>query len=144
MRALVEPLAADAAVDVVDVQVRGSGGRRLVRVVVDRRGGVDLATCQGLSRRLSARLDDDDPVEGSYSLEVTSPGVGHPLRDRRAFERVLGRDVLVHRRGADGRVLQIGGTVTGAEADAVVLDVDGAPMRIAYAEIVKAAQRLPW
>lgn len=144
VRALAEPLAAGAGLDLVDVQVRGSRGWRLVRVVVDCKGGVDLATCQRLSRQLSARMDEDDAIEGRYALEVTSPGTDYPLRDRRAFDRVQGREVLVQRSGADGRVLQVGGRVTAAETDAVVLDVGGTAVRVPYAEIVKATQRLPW
>lgn len=144
VRALTEPLLTGADVDLVDVQVKGSGPRRLVRVIVDRKGGVDLATCQELSRRLSARLDQEDPFPRRYTLEVTSPGVNHPLEGQAAFDRVEGRDVLVHRSTSDGRVVQVHGAVLAAEQDAVVLDVGDAPERVPYAEIVKATQRLPW
>lgn len=144
VRALAEPLAEEAELDLVDVQVKGSGGRRRVKVVVDRKGGVDLAACQQLSRQLSSRLDEEDPIADRYDLEVTSPGVDHPLRDRRAFERVEGRDVLVHHDAGDGRVRQLRGRVTGSDDEAVSLDVDGQPVRVAYADIVKATQSLPW
>jgi len=144
VRALVEPLAREADVDLVDVQVKGSGPRRLVRVTVDRKGGVDLATCQRLSRELSSRLDEVDPISDRYALEVTSPGVSHPLSDRRAFDRVEGRDVLVHRDAGDGRVVQVRGRVTGTEQEAVLLDTDGEQVRVRFDEIVKATQSLPW
>jgi ribosome maturation factor RimP len=142
IRDLAEPLAASSGLDLVDVELK-QGPRTLVRVVVDRKGGVDLATCQDMSRRLSDALDADDPVEGRYALEVTSPGVDRPLTDRRAFDRVEGRPVLVHRSDGGG-VVQLRGTVAAAEEDAVVLDVDGSPLRIPYDEIVKATQQLPW
>lgn len=141
---LAEPLARDAGVDLVDVQVKGSGPRRLVRVTVDRKGGVDLATCQRLSRALSSRLDERDPITDRYALEVTSPGVDHPLADRRAFERVEGRDVLVHYEADEGRVLQVRGRVADSDDEAVALDVDGETVRMAYRDIVKATQSLPW
>lgn len=144
VRALAMPVAQEAGVDLVDVAVKGSGGQRRVRVVIDRKGGVDLATCQQVSQRLSARLDEDDPIPGRYDLEVTSPGVDHPLEGQRAFDRVEGRDVLVHRRDPDGRVLQVHGRVLRAEPDAVVLDAGDGQVRVAYDEIVKATQRLPW
>ena len=144
VRALVEPLAREADVDLVDVQVKGSGPRRLVRVTVDRKGGVDLATCQRLSRELSSRLDEVDPISDRYALEVTSPGVSHPLSDRRAFDRVEGRDVLVHRDAGDGRVVQVRGRVAGTEQEAVLLDTDGEQVRVRFDEIVKATQSLPW
>jgi ribosome maturation factor RimP len=138
------PLAAAADLDLVDVQVRGEGARRLVRVIVDRKGGVDLERCTAVSRGLSASLDAADALETGYTLEVTSPGVDAPLTDRRAFERVEGRAVLIHRTGADGVPAQLRGTVAAAEADAVVLDVGGARLRVPYAEIAKATQTLPW
>lgn len=137
---------ADAAaqrhdVDVLDVEVKGQGARQLVRVVVDRKGGVSVGACQQLSRDLSSALDERDPIGGRYTLEVTSPGTDWPLTDQRSFDRVEGRAVLIHRRSAGDHVEQVRGTVVSADADAVVLD-DGTS--VAYREIVKAAQALPW
>jgi ribosome maturation factor RimP len=140
IRALAVPFADAASADLVDVQVKGAGSRMLVRVVVDRKGGIDLATCQRLSRELSDALDADDPIEGRYVLEVSSPGLDHPLTDRAAFDRVEGRLVDVRLRDEE----PVRGTVSAAEADAVVLDVDGDAVRVPYDEIVKATQALPW
>lgn len=144
VRELVEPVADAAGVDVIDVAVKGSGGQRRLRVAIDRKGGVDLATCQRVSQQLSSRLDEVDPIPGRYDLEVTSPGVDHPLSGQRAFDRVEGREVLVHREAPDGRVLQVRGLVAAAEDECVVLDADGEQVRVEYCEIVKATQSLPW
>jgi ribosome maturation factor RimP len=128
----------------VDVQVKGAGSRMLVRVVIDRKGGISIAACERLSQQLSAALDVANPIEGRYVLEVTSPGVNYPLTDQAAFDRVEGRLVLIHRRAPDGRVEQVRGTVTAAEDDAVCLDTDSEVVRVPYGEIVKATQALPW
>lgn len=144
VRAVAAPLAADAGLDLVESSVRGQSPKRLVRVVVDRKGGVDLETCGALSRELEPRLDALTELDGAYALEVTSPGLDYPLRDRRAFDRVEGRLVLVHHRGEDGRVQQLRGTVQAAEAEEVLLEVDGAPLRVRYDDIQKATQSLPW
>lgn len=144
VRALVMPLAAAAGVDVVDVEVKGTGARRLVRVRIDRKGGVDLAACHRLSGALSAALDDADPFADRYALEVTSPGVDHPLEGQRAFDRVEGRGVLVRRAAADGDVVDVRGTVRTAGPEQVVLDVDGDEVAIPYQAIVHATQALPW
>jgi ribosome maturation factor RimP len=144
VRDLAAPLAAAHDLDLVDVEVKGSGPSRLLRVTVDRKGGVDLAACQDLSRDRSDALDREDPFDSRYALEVTSPGTDHPLRDTAAFDRVEGRTVLVHRRSGGDAPVQVRGTVTRAEKDAVVLDVDGEPVRVPYAEIVTAKQTLPW
>jgi ribosome maturation factor RimP len=136
---------ADAAdLDLLEVAIRGEGSRRVVRVIVDRKGGVDVDRIADLSRELNPRLDELSELDPGYALEVTSPGVHYPLRDQRAFDRVEGRAVLVHRRDADGRVQRLRGTVRAAEAEEVVLDVDGAHVRVPYGEIEKATQSLPW
>ena len=138
-----QALADTAGLDLVDVEVKGSGPRTLVRVRVDRKGGVELAECQQLSRDLSRFLDEADPIDDRYQLEVTSPGVDYPLRTQRDFDRIEGRVVAVRRRTADGED-DIRGTVTAAAEDAVTLDVDGTPTDVAYADIVTATQALPW
>lgn len=144
VRDLAHDEAVSAGVELLDVQLKGAGGRRLVRVVIDRKGGVTLGTCQALSRGLSARLDAADPIGGRYSLEVTSPGTDWPLTDQRAFDRVEGREVLVHRRGSDGRVDQLRGRVSHADTDAVELVTSDRRITIPYRVIVKASQVLPW
>jgi ribosome maturation factor RimP len=152
VRALAQPLADAAGVDLVAVQMKGSGSRRLLRVVVGRKGGVDLEQCQHLSKQLSAQLDDADPIPDGYALEVTSPGVDWPLTDVADFDRVEGREVLVHRgTAAAAAPEQVRGTVVSADPDGVTLRVPGAkkgaPARevnIPYGEIVKARQSLPW
>lgn len=148
VRSHAQPIAERHALELVDVEVKGGGGRRLVRVTVDRKGGVDLSACRSVSEELSRALDaaDPDPVAGSYALEVTSPGTKRPLRDQAAFDRVEGREVLVHR-ARDGKApLQITGTVIAAHADAVELEVadEDEPVRVPYDEVVKATQTLPW
>jgi len=145
VRALVTSLADASGVDVVDVQVKGAGSRMLLRVVVDRKGGIDLGSCEKLSRSLSQALDAEDPFMGRYVLEVTSPGVDWPLTDQAAFDRVDGRLVLVHwRQAGESSVRQLCGTVTAAHAEAVAIDVDGETVSVPYGEIVKATQALPW
>ena len=140
VRELAEELATASGLDLVEVAVKGQAPRRLVRIKVDRKGGVDLAACQELSRAISARLDEADPVPGRYTLEVSSPGVNHPLEGRRAFERVEGRRVRVLRQQAP----EITGAVRAADDEAVVLEVEGTDVRVPYEQIVKATQALPW
>lgn len=132
-------------VAVLAVDVKGQGSRQVVRVVVDRKGGVGLDVCERISRQVSAHLDDADPIGGRYSLEVTSPGLDWPLTDHAAFDRVEGRDVLVHRRTPTGTVEQVRGRVVGADGARVELDDGtGDTVAIAYGDIVKATQALPW
>lgn len=144
IRGLVEDEARRLDVDVLAVEHKGEGSRQLVRVVVDRKGGVSLGTCQELSQALSQRLDEVDPIGGRYTLEVTSPGVDWPLTDQTAFDRVEGRSVLIHRRVGSDRVEQVRGEVLAAGADAVQVADGDTIVSVAYDDIVKAAQALPW
>ncbi|WP_370327908.1 ribosome maturation factor RimP [Euzebya sp.] len=142
---LVRPLVEGRGLDLVDVAVKGGGSRTRVRVVVDRKGGVDLATCQDLSRELGRALDDEDPIAGRYTLEVTSPGTDWPLTDQRSFDRVEGRVVKAILRTGEDTTREVVGTVTGAgPTSAVLTDADGEDHDVAYDVILKATQELPW
>lgn len=146
IREMAHQEAGGEGVDVLAVELKGEGSRQLVRVVVDRKGGVPLDICQRISQRLSRRLDTADPIAERYTLEVTSPGVEWPLDDRASFDRVEGREVLIHRRGQDDRVEQIRGRVVHAGRDAVEVNNNdkAGTVAVAYDDIVKAAQALPW
>jgi ribosome maturation factor RimP len=139
------PLAEEADVDLVAVEIKGEGSRRRVRVVVDRKGGVDVGTCQRMSKALSRSLDEMDPVNNRYTLEVTSPGIDRPLNDQRSFDRVEGRLVKAVVTDGEDETREVRGTVTRAEADVVVLtDASGTDHELAYEQIIKATQELPW
>jgi ribosome maturation factor RimP len=106
LKAAVSDLAERAGFDCEDVTVRLAGSRRLIRVVVDRDGGVGLDAAAALSRDLSSALDTEyDALLGErpYTLEVTSRGVGAPLTAERHFRRAVGRAVTIVR--ADGASL---------------------------------------
>lgn len=143
--ALARPLAEAAGLDLVEVELKGGGGRTRVRVIVDRKGGVDVGTCQQVSRQLAKQMDDADTMgEVRYTLEVTSPGTDRPLTDQRSFDRNEGRTVKVVL--ADGEdTTEVTGTIARAEDTAVVVvDEAGNERALPYTDIVKATQVLPW
>ena len=142
VRGHAQTLADAAGLDLVDVEVKGTGPRTLVRVKVDRKGGIELAECQQLSRDLSQLLDDVDPIDSRYQLEVTSPGVNHPLRSQRDFDRVQGRLVAIRRTADDAAELR--GTVHSAGDTHVVIVADDTEVSVAYDDIETATQALPW
>lgn len=144
VHALVAPVADRHGLDLLAVEVKGGRGAGLVRIVVDAKGGVALDTCRQVSSEVSRLLDEDDPLSGRYTLEVTSPGLDWPLRERADFDRVEGRTVDVCHSSGGERVTQVTGAVVTAEDDAVVVDAPDGTRRIAYADIVWAKQTLPW
>src|SRR5690606_35558507 len=76
---LAEEVARPLGLEIVDVEFRRESGGRVLRVFIDKPGGVTLDDCEALSEELSRRLDEVDPIEESYSLEVSSPGIERPL-----------------------------------------------------------------
>ncbi len=129
---LLEPVVAGAGFDLEDLTVRGAGKTRLLRVVVDRDGGVTLDDTSELSRAVSAALDRSDPMgAGPYTLEVTSPGVDRPLTERRHWHRAADRLVRVPLRGGG----ELFGRVLSADDSGVHFDVGGTRHTRGYDEL---------
>ena len=121
--------------DVEAVELTPAGKRRVLRVAVDKDGGVTLDDVADAARIVSRTLDESDVMgEQPYTLEVSSRGADRPLTLPRHWRRNRGRKVKV--------VTQDGQTVTGriedTDEEAAVIDVDGARRQVAYAEVAKA------
>jgi ribosome maturation factor RimP len=137
LQTLLEPLAAADGFDVEDVVVTPAGNRRLVRVLADRDGGITLDDIAALSRTVSEALDTSDVMGASpYVLEVSSPGVDHPLTLARHWRRAAGRLVTVSVAGAGSLTAR----VTGAEGDQVTFALaDGSEVTHPLATLGKGA-----
>ena len=92
---LIRPVIEGEGLDLVDVSFTGEGGRRILRVTVDREGGVDLDTISRVSEKVSRRLDLEGFEPGPYALELTTPGIERPLRRPQDFRRAIGERVRV-------------------------------------------------
>ena len=104
VRQLAQPLADEAGVELVDVEFGTHGSRRVVRVLLDKPGGVTVGDCESFSRRLSDCLEMNQTVPGRYDLEVSSPGVDRPLRTMEAVLRFAGqRAAIALREPFEGR-----------------------------------------
>ena len=134
-------LVVDAAgVDLIDVEIKGPPNRRVVRVIADADGGLDIDRIAELSRDVSNVLDDADIVNGSWTLEVSSPGVDRPLTTDRDFARQVGRDVRLALPEGDDVV----GTLRAVTEGVLVLDVDGTEMNVAITDVDHGRVELPW
>jgi ribosome maturation factor RimP len=127
--------AAELGLDVEGVTLTSAGRHRMLRVAVDKDGGVSLDDLADATRDLSVALDDTDLMgEHPYTLEVTSPGVDRPLTLPRHWRR--NRDRLVTVTLADDETVT--GRIGSSDEDGVVLDVDGTERTYAYEDVVKA------
>jgi ribosome maturation factor RimP len=95
VRHLAGPLSEEEGLELVDVEFVFQGRRRVIRVLLDRPGGITVGECARFSRRLADCLDMNQTVPGSYSLEVSSPGIERPLRTLEAVARFSGRPAAV-------------------------------------------------
>lgn len=116
-QALAEPIAAEQGCTVWDVEYVKEAGNWFLRVYIDKPGGISINDCEAVSRPLSDALDEADPIEGSYTLEVSSPGADRVLRKPEHFAAFLGSEVDVKLyRARDGKK-DVTGTLTDYRAD---------------------------
>jgi ribosome maturation factor RimP len=131
LRAL-EPVVTARGFDLEDVVITPAGKRRMLRVIVDKDGGVDLDDIANVSSSVSTTLDESD-VMGAvpYVLEVTSPGVDRPLTLPRHWRRAAARLVQVGIAGVGDRT----GRVVSVDDDGVRLDIDGTEQQFPWADL---------
>ncbi len=124
--------------ELVDVELMGGRQHHTLRVYIDGPQGVTIDDCAGVSRQLAAILDVEDPFTGSYTLEVSSPGLDRPLVTPADFRRFAGTTVKVRlhsplegRRNFIGRLVEV-------VADGVVVEVDSQQFRLRFDAIERA------
>ena len=136
---LVRPVIEGEGLELVDVTLGRESGRRILRVTVDRDGGVDLETISKLSGKVSRRLDLEGFEPGPYALEVTTPGIERPLRRPQDFRRAVGKRVLVK---TDEGVLE--GELRAAEDDEIRIAAAEGERRVALDAVAAAKTVVDW
>lgn len=125
----------------VEVVCAGRGPRTVVRVFIDKPGGVSLDDCERVHQSLGPALDVADPVPHSYTLEVSSPGLDRPLKTSQDFQRAIGRRVTVKLRRPVGEQWRVTGQVLAVEPDGVMLVKEAAApeatTRLALSDVVE-------
>jgi ribosome maturation factor RimP len=138
---LAERAASTHGVEVLELKLRGQGRGRVLSVILDADDPVEADVVERVSKDLSRALDQADPLPGSYTLEVTTPGLGRPLQTARDFRRQRGHEVSIVR-GGDTPSVQ--GVVLDADGQAVTLDVDGSEVLVPLSDVVRGKVVLPW
>lgn len=143
---LAGPLVEGEGMEVVDIEFRheGSRGGRVLRLYLDKEGGPNVDDLSRVSRQLSELLDAEDTIDGSYTLEVSSPGINRPLKKPAHFARFVGKRIRVRTRDLiDGRrsFLGILGQVV---EDSVILTQEGKRYQIPFSMIEKSNYDHDW
>lgn len=122
------------------VRVTYGGGRKpTLQVMAERPDGtMGVEDCATLSREISLLLDVEDPLEGEYLLEVSSPGIDRPLTRVKDFERWVGFDVKVEMNETIGDRRRFRGKMTAFDGDSITLMMDEGEQVLAYADVSKA------
>ncbi len=116
------PLMNENDFELVDVEYVKEGGEWYLRAYIDKEGGITVDDCEMISRRLSDWLDAEDFIDDSYILEVSSPGLGRPLKKDKDYERSLGKNIEIKLyKPRDGKK-QFTGILTGYDKDSVTIE----------------------
>jgi ribosome maturation factor RimP len=139
---LVAPYVAAEGIELDDVEILGGG--RLLRVVIEGDGPIELDRIADISRGIARIIEREDPFPGSYTLEVTSPGLERKLRKPAQFRKAIGSDVHVKTFGKILDEKHHRGPLIAVDDDAIVVEVDGADRRIGMSDISSARTVFVW
>ena len=130
------PLLEKNQFELVDVEYVREAGIWYLRAYIDKEGGITVDDCEVVSRELGDWLDQEDFIEDSYILEVSSPGLGRPLKKEKDFARSLGKDVEVRLYRPINKQKEFTGTLKAYDADPVTLSMeDGNDLALAKSDI---------
>ncbi|MFO7785300.1 MAG: ribosome maturation factor RimP [Thermodesulfobacteriota bacterium] len=135
---LIAPVLEDMGFELVDVEYVSKHGRWVLRLFIDREGGITVDDCAGVSGEIGDVLDVRDIIDHEYVLEVSSPGINRPLKKKKDFQGAAGRKVklrTIHPR--EGR-RNYEGVLERVEGDMITLLVDGAEVSFSIEEVEKA------
>ena len=138
---LVEPLCARLGVEMVDVEFAGG----VLRITVDGPDGVGIEALTALTREVSRALDHTDPVPGTFTLEITSPGLERPLKRPEHFGRVVGNRIALKTRPGTEGDRRLEGVLEKADDSGVVVRIDdGSARAVGYEEVQMARTLFVW
>jgi ribosome maturation factor RimP len=135
---IADSLLRDEGLELVDLEYRREGRRWVLRLFIDKQGGVTVEDCATVSRELGDILDGKDVVPEAYVLEVSSPGLNRRVRKREDFSRFAGRKIEVRLASLQDGRRKIVGNILGVEGEAVVVAAPEATYSIALENIARA------
>ena len=136
VEAWITPVLEQHQFELVDVEYVREVGVWYLRCYIDKEGGITVDDCEVISCLLCEWLDKEDFIEDSYILEVSSPGLGRPLKKEKDFARSIGKDVEIRLYKAIDKQKEFTGTLTSYDADSVTITMeDGSERTFEKSEI---------
>ena len=137
IEAILEPGAQALGFDIVAVEMAG-GDRAILRVYIDKKGGVTIDDCAKASQQFSAILDVEDPISNRYTLEVSSPGLDRPLAKPSHFQAVVGQEVKLRMASSIEGRRRFKGHLLEANEESIRINVEGQELELAFVDMDKA------
>jgi len=132
------PLLEELGLELVEVQFRREQSGWVLRLIIDKQGGVNLEDCTAVSRELSQLLDIEDFVDQAYNLEVSSPGLDRPLKSMADFQRFTGRKAKIKTIEPIAGEHVFIGKIQKTEGESIVLEVGRREVVIPFSQVAKA------
>ena len=124
--ALLEPIVEELGFELVDVEYVKEGGTWYLRAYIDKPGGIAVDDCEAVSRAFSDKLDENDFIEDSYIMEISSPGLDRPLKKEKDFARSMGKLVEVRTYRPIDKQKEFCGVLDAYDENSVTINEDGA------------------
>lgn len=138
------PKAEALGLELIDCEYKKEGGTRVLRIYIDRRGGVGLDDCEAMSRSVEETLDSEDFIDEAYTFEVSSPGLDRPLKTDRDFERYEGEDVEVRLYAALDGKKKFTGKLAGKKDGVVTIETDAGTMDFQDKDVACVKRTIVW
>ena len=133
--ALVAPIVEKYGFELVDVEYVKEGGNFYLRAYVDKPGGITVEDCETVSREFSDKLHEADFIDEAYIMEVSSPGLGRPLKKEKDFKRSMGEEVEIRTYRPINREKEFYGILTAYDENSVTIDCEGEEKILQKADI---------
>lgn len=132
---LLMPLMEEHSFELVDVEYVKEAGTWYLRAYIDKEGGINIDDCELVSRALSDKLDELDFIEEAYILEVSSPGLGRPLKKDKDLKRSLGEEVEVRTYRAIEKQKEFTGVLKSFDEESITIEIEEKEMSFARKDI---------
>jgi len=145
IREIAEKVAAPAGIEIVEVELKGSGRNHLLRIYIDKPEGVTHADCELISQNVGTQLDAQDPIPGSYELEVSSPGIERKLVKWADWPRFEGRKVKVVLKKPVGELKHFDGAISHAADQNITVSLPGGrQITFPFEQVDRANLKFEW
>ncbi len=141
---LITPIVEEHGFELVDVEYVKEVGTWYLRAYIDKPGGIAVDDCAVVSRQFSEILDEQDYISDAYIFEVSSPGLGRPLKKEKDYVRNMGANVEIRTYKAINKQKEFVGELVAYDKDTVTIEIEGAAMTFEKSDVALIRQAFDW